>query len=50
MSSDWIVRANHPYDRGYWRRYDGKPRPNDKQGRAGWDDCNRELREEANPQ
>ena len=37
----------HPYDRGYWERYDGKPRP--KYGmaaRQGWDDCDAELRAE----
>lgn len=47
MSKDWIERQDHPYDRGYWRRYDEKSRPSDVQGRLGWSNCNRELRDEA---
>lgn len=46
--SDWIVRENHPYDNGYWDRYDGKPPPSEQPGnrlaREGWFDCDRELR------
>lgn len=38
-----IVRENHPYDRGYWRRYDGLGRPRNPLSREGWDDCNREM-------
>lgn len=40
-----------PYDRGYWRRYLGKPRPSgrqrDRDARRGWDECNAELEAEA---
>lgn len=39
---------SHPYDRGYWRRYDGGSRPTKKGPlRDGWDVCNRELLDEA---
>jgi hypothetical protein len=43
---DWIIREDHPYDRGYWARYDNKARPSGTEQRQGWDDCNRELRAE----
>jgi hypothetical protein len=45
-----IVVEDHPYDRGYWARYDGLPSPGDKAGRAGWRDCNRELAAERHPE
>lgn len=45
-TSNWIIRERHPFDDGYWSRYDGRPRPSGKRQREGWDDCNRELREE----
>ena len=37
-----IVRQSHPYDDGYWLRFDGSPRSQcaSDQGRQGWDDCN----------
>lgn len=46
MSSSWITRERHPFDDGYWARYDGKPRPSGRLQRDGWDTCNRELRNE----
>lgn len=45
--SDKMVREDHPYDAGYWARYDGAPPPTDADGRRGWSDCNNELRAEA---
>ena len=44
-----IQVENHPYDRGYWARYDGLPRDSVtwREGKKGWDDCHRELRSEA---
>jgi hypothetical protein len=39
-----IVRQDHPFDNGYWARYDGKPRPVDAAGAAGWDACDGEFR------
>lgn len=42
-----MERQNHPYDQGYWARYDGKPRPSELPGnllaRQGWDDCDAEI-------
>lgn len=42
-TSSWIVRERHPFDDGYWARYDGKKRPTGQQQRYGWDECNREF-------
>jgi tricorn protease-like protein len=41
-----IVIERHPYDRGYWRRYDGGARKSCRspQERQGWRDCDAELR------
>jgi len=41
--SDNFQKENHPYDRGYWKRYDGEPRPIKKAEAEGWDDCDKEL-------
>jgi hypothetical protein len=35
---------SHPYDRGYWARYDERPRPKDKEEAEGWDTCDDECR------
>lgn len=40
-----------PYDRGYWARYDGLPRPSEGDPTPpaeveGWDDCDAELKAE----
>lgn len=46
-SPDRVVE-NHPYDRGYWARYDGQPRPKRPGAkRDGWDQCDAEIRDEA---
>jgi hypothetical protein len=39
----------HDYDKGYWARYLGTPLQagGSLEWRAGWRDCNRELRAEA---
>lgn len=37
-----IVIENHPFDRGYWKRFNGLPRPRGKE-REGWDACHEEL-------
>lgn len=44
-----IVIEDHPFDRGYWARYDDQPREQvlERGGKAGWDACNGELRGEA---
>lgn len=44
MPADWINRERHPFDDGYWARYDGKPRPRGEEQRSGWDTCDRELK------
>jgi hypothetical protein len=56
MTEDWIVRENHPFDHGYWARFDGMRRPGtfrfvagatrpiDPAEQAGWDVCDAELR------
>lgn len=46
MTEDgWIKRKKHPFDDGYWARYDGKPRPTDSlQSMAGWDSCDAEFK------
>lgn len=42
------VEDAHPYDRGYWARYGGQPRPDaPKLAQEGWDDCDAELKAEA---
>lgn len=42
-----IVTEPHPYDRGYWARFNGQPRPKRSgPGREGWDDCDAELTDE----
>ena len=42
-----ICIENDPYDRGYWARYNGFPRPDRKGARRdGWDACDEELRDE----
>lgn len=38
---------SHPYDRGYWARYDGQAPPSDAHERRGYDDCQAELLDEA---
>lgn len=58
----WIVRKKHPFDDGYWARFDGMPRPmsgtfrRDTEGvqrpisqaeQDGWDQLDDELRLEA---
>jgi hypothetical protein len=62
MPKDWIVREDHPFDRGYWLRFDGMPkpiagefrrgedgvhRPIDAQEEAGWIECDNDKRFEA---
>ncbi|WP_157113140.1 hypothetical protein [Bradyrhizobium embrapense] len=49
MPRNWIVRERHPFDDGYWARYDGKRRPNKSltEKREGWEACDREIAEEA---
>lgn len=43
-----IVRdEGDPYDRGYWARFDGLPRPADPAEAKGWDECANELKLEA---
>lgn len=43
-----IVRERHPYDDGYWRRFDGMPRPHGPpETLQGWKDCDEELSFEA---
>lgn len=44
-----IVVENHPYDKGYWARYDGRPKPKIKGAAEGWNACDSELREESHP-
>lgn len=56
-----MERLDHPFDRGYWQRYDGLPRPgkfSNLRGvtsitnpfeHAGWDQCDSELRFEFTP-
>lgn len=40
-----IQVEEHPFDKGYWARFDGEPRPVKKsERRAGWDACDTELR------
>lgn len=34
---------DHPYDRGYWSRIVGDPRPDEYFAARGWDHANREL-------
>jgi hypothetical protein len=42
-----VTRERHPYDDGYWARYDGKRRPKRAgEPRDGWDECDGELRME----
>lgn len=37
--------SKHPYDQGYWSRYNGLPMPKngDKQAVEGWKQCDKEL-------
>lgn len=44
--SDIMEKANHPFDRGYWLRYDGEPWEScaDEDERLGWETCNREIK------
>lgn len=45
---DLIIREKHPFDDGYWARYDGKPRPETNAvSQEGWDTCDAELKFEA---
>lgn len=39
-----ITIEKHPYDRGYWARFNGQPRPSAWRERQGWDQCDREIR------
>lgn len=42
-----IVRHRHPYDDGYWSRYEGASRPSASGERQdGWDACAAELAHE----
>ncbi|WP_240233584.1 hypothetical protein [Devosia lacusdianchii] len=43
-----IVVEDHPYDRGYWARFNGVTRDNVtwEGGQAGWDDCDDDVRRE----
>lgn len=43
-----IIRADHPFDAGYWARYDAKPKGHLRGERLrGWKACDAELRAEA---
>lgn len=42
-----VVIEAHPYDEGYWRRYNGGARPRRGERRQGWDACDREMKREA---
>lgn len=56
MPDSMIERQDHPFDRGYWARRDGRPRPPvmrfargvtqpvDPDEHRGWDTCDDELR------
>lgn len=42
-----ITIENHPFDRGYWDRFNGAARPTRKsETREGWDTCDAELADE----
>lgn len=44
-----IIVEDHPYDQGYWARYNGEKRPARKGARRdGWDQC--DLDEQMQPQ
>ena len=46
LPSAQFDKGDHPYDDGYWMRYDGKPRPKSKAEAEGWDALDAELAEE----
>lgn len=39
-----IVVEPHPFDQGYWARFNGEARPARGERRKGWDECDTELR------
>lgn len=43
-----IIVEDHPFDQGYWARFNGQPRDTVKWrgGKAGWDACDREVKNE----
>lgn len=38
-----IIREDHPFDRGYWARFDGLPRPSAPDEAKGWDACDQDI-------
>ena len=48
--SDKFEKSDHPYDIGYWMRYDGRPMPKRGETRKGWEACDKELAAEAEAQ
>lgn len=38
-----IEIEQHPFDRGYWARFNGQPRPTRGEPRKGWETCDEEL-------
>jgi hypothetical protein len=41
--SDKFEKSDHPFDTGYWMRYDGLPKPRQREMRDGWQTCDQEL-------